>query len=295
MTKFVDYLSMTKKQSEAAFQEYLDERGPALERLREALVADRQDPDALLDGTVESLVPLWRWILAHLTVFDAPGGATDPNSVPREQWPSWTRYEYEVMHALSLESLFLIDGLVSYLGDVVQQHAPEARWEIAHHRIKRYHLNKHPVLVTGTGEDHNYLPGLPRVHAYGSLTGFRESPDDTMAEYARGLIAQLNRGDQPAEDEEMAEDEPLVEVEDLGDDELRGRELEVSLREDIVFEHNRVVGRMLKALKQEEGITSVIREDREVLLVATPTWTTSRLEEWVARYLQDNIRDLRPV
>lgn len=113
-----------------------------------------------------------------------------------------------------------------------------------------------------------------------------------MADYARSLIEQLNRGDGAA-DEEMAEDEPLVEVEDLGDDELRGRELEVSLREDIVFEHNRVVGRMLKALKQEDGVTRVIREDREILLVATPTWSTTRLQDWVARYLQDNVRDLR--
>lgn len=115
-----------------------------------------------------------------------------------------------------------------------------------------------------------------------------------MADYARNLIERLNQGDRP-DDEEMAEDEPLVEVEDLGDDEPRGRELEVSLREDVVFEHNRVVGRMLKALKQEDGITRVIREDREVLLVATPTWSTTQLQEWVARYLQDNIRDLRPV
>lgn len=290
MAQYVNYISMTKKQSEDAFREYLKERGPALERLREALAADGQDPDALLDGSVESLVPLWRWILAHLTVFDAPGGATDPNSVPREQWPSWARHEYEVMHSLSLESLFLLDGLVSYLAGVVQQHAPQARWEIAHHRIKRYHLNKHPVLVSGTGEDHNYLPGLPRVHAYGSLTGVRESPDDTMAEYARRLIERLNQGDQP-DDEEMAEDEPLVEVEDLGDDELRGRELEVSLREDIVHEHSRVVGRMIKALKQEDGISRVIREDREVLLIATPDWSTSRMEQWVADYLEENVRD----
>jgi hypothetical protein len=215
---------MTKAKSEAAFQEYLDERGPALQRLREALAADGQDPDVLLDGSIESLVPLWRWILADLTRADDPG-ATDTSSVPREQRHSWARYGYETVWELSLESLFLLDGLVSYLGDVVQQRAPEARWEIAHHRIKRYHLNKHPVLVSGTGQDHNHLPDLPRVHAYSSITGFRESPDDTMANYTRGLIEQLNRGDQPAWDDEMAEDEPFAEVEDLGHDELRGRNL----------------------------------------------------------------------
>ena len=289
MAQYVDYINMTKAKSEAAFREYLDERGPALERLREALRADGQDPATFLDGSIESLVPLWRWILSHLTRAEDPG-ATAPGSVPREVWPSWAKYMYEEQKTMSLESLQLLDGLVSYLGAIVQERAPQARWEIARHRIKRYHLNNHPVLVSGAGEDHNFLPGLPSVHSHGSLTGFRESPDDTMAEYARRLIERLNRGDQPA-DEEVAEDEPLVEVEDLGDDELRGRELEVSLREDIGHEHNRVVGRMVKDLGKEDGITRVIREDREVLLVATVTWSTDRLQEWVAGYLEDKIRD----
>lgn len=282
------YLDLTKAKSEAAFQEYLDERGPAFARLREALVADGQDPDTLLDGTVESLIRLWRWILSHLTGPEAPG-ATHFASVPREMWPSWVRYTMEGQRALSMESLLLLDGLVSYLGAVVQDHAPSARWTAARHRIKRYHLNNHPVLVSGMGENHNFLPGLLSADAHASLSGVRESPDDT-AKYARGVIEQLNRGDSPA-DEEMAEEEPLVEVEDLGDDELRGRELEVSLREDIAHEHNRVVGRMVKDLGREDGVTRVLREDREVLLVATPTWSTSRLHEWVSNYLEDKIRD----
>lgn len=160
MTKYVNYIDMTKAQSEAGFQEYLDERGPALARLRETVVADGHDPDALLDGSIESLAPLWRWILAHLTRTGDPG-ATDTTSVPREQWPSWARYAYETVGELSLESVFLLDGLVSYLGDVVQQRAPGARWEIAHYRSKRYHLNRHPVLVTGTGEDREAEPRRP--------------------------------------------------------------------------------------------------------------------------------------
>jgi hypothetical protein len=48
---------------------------------------------------------------------------------------------------------------------------------------------------------------------------------------------------------------------------------------------------MIKALKQEDGITRVIREDREVLLVATASWSTTRLQEWVAGYLTENVRD----
>ncbi len=128
-------------------------------RLRERLAADGRDPAVFLDGTPESLVSLWRWLLSRLTGPDAPG-ATDPASVPRGAWPSWERYTTEEERTLSLESLTLLDGLVSYLAAVVQQHAPLARWEVARHPIKRYAYNKHPVLVSGKGEDHNFLPGF---------------------------------------------------------------------------------------------------------------------------------------
>lgn len=66
------------------------------------------------------------------------------------------------------------------------------------------------------------------------------------------------------------EDKTLVEVENLGEDPLRGRELEVSLREDVAHEYSRAVDGMVKKLAKESGIIGVIREDRELLLVATP-------------------------
>ncbi|WP_258802811.1 hypothetical protein [Pseudarthrobacter sp. NS4] len=326
MKRFVHYIDMTKAKSEEAFQEFLGERGPALQRLREALLADGQDPDALLDGSIESFIPLWRWILSRLAGADAPG-ATAPGSVPRDVWPSWERYMYEGETTLSLESLFLLDGLVSYLAAVVQERAPQARWEIARHHAKNYRFRNHPVMVRGTAEGHMFLPRLPVVASVDALRGARESPDDEIADYARALIEQLNRGDSP-EDEPLVEvedlgddeirgrelevslredighehsrvrtgsgireDEPLVEVADLGEDTLRGRELEVSLREDIGHEHSPVVDRMVKALKWEDGISRVIREDREVLLVATASWSIERLQAWVAGYLEENVRD----
>lgn len=71
------------------------------------------------------------------------------------------------------------------------------------------------------------------------------------------------------------------------EDPLGTRELEVSLRGDIAHGYSRVVDRMVKTLVKEEGITGVIREDREVLLVATPTRDINRPEEWVARYPEE--------
>lgn len=108
------------------------------------------------------------------------------------------------------------------------------------------------------------VPGIARGHASGRMP----SADDKQARTAAAVIRGLNGTDE----ETFVEDEPLFEVEDLGKDELRGREIELSLREDIAHEYSRKVDWMAKILAKEDGITGVVREDREVLLVATSSW-----------------------
>lgn len=174
-----NYRDLTEQGAAAAFEEFMAERGPALDRLRDRMAADGVYPSELLDGSVGSLVPLWRWVLTHLTKRDDPG-ATDPAMVPREQWPSWERYTWEEEPVLSLESLLLLDGVVSCLAAVVTDRAPTARWEVAHHKVKRYEFNNHPVLV-GDGGIHNFLPALPLVEARATLLGVRQSPDDRIS------------------------------------------------------------------------------------------------------------------
>ena len=277
-----DYLDMTKSEAAAALQEFLDERGPALSRLQERLAADGQDPAALLDGTPESLVPLWRWLLSRLTKRDAPG-ATDPASVPREAWPSWERHTTEEERTLSLESLRLLDGLVSYLASVVRGRAPLARWEIARHRVKRYAYNNHPVLVSGKGENHNFLPGLPVVYARTTLRGTRESPDDTIASFALGLIEQLNEAvGSVAEAAEAGEPEPLFEVEDVRD-EPGGYDFEIDLGDEIANERSAEVDRLVRELTGEDGVHEVLREDREIILVRAPSWSIGALQMWISQ------------
>ena len=82
-----NYRDLTQLEAAAALQEFLDERGPALALLRERLDEDRQDTDALLDGSLESLVPLWRWLLSRLTRRDAPALPTLPRSPGRHGLP----------------------------------------------------------------------------------------------------------------------------------------------------------------------------------------------------------------
>lgn len=273
-----NYLDLSKAKAAAALQEFLDERGPALERLREQLVADGQDPDALLDGTPESLVPLWRWMLSRFTSLDTPG-ATDPGSVPRQAWPSWERYTFEEEPTLSVESLTLLDGLVSYVAAVVQERAPLARWEVVRHPIKRYAYNNHPVLVSGKGEDHNFLPGVPTVDARAALNGVRESPDDRMADYTLRLIERLN-GPTEVTDAPM-EEEPPFEIEEVRD-EPGGIDFEIGLSDEIAHVYSLKVDGLVRKLARQDGILEALREDRELILVRAPSWSAGDLEAWLA-------------
>lgn len=167
---------------------------------------------------------------------------------------------------------------------MVEQGAPKAHWRVGYNRIKSYMWQNHPVLAN----DNEELPLADLVAglARGQASGRRTSDDDKLTRMAAAVIRRLNGTDE----ETVAEDEPLIEVEDLGEDALRGRELEVSLREDIAHEHSREVDRLTKTLAKEDGITGVVREDREVLLVATTTWATSQLEDWLTRYFEEKLR-----
>jgi hypothetical protein len=272
------YEKMDKQESAAALQEFLEERPRALEHLARHLAKHSEDTVSL-DGTVESLIPLWRWVKSVLTEQTTETAASDASTSP-----SWLRYSIGTEPTLSPESIGIIDGVISYLCRVVEQGAPEAQWRVGHHRIKSYMWQNHPMLVHNTEEVPlaHLLPGLAR----GQASGQRPSDDDKLARIAAAVIERLNGTDE----ETAVEDEPLVEVEDLGDDALRGRELEVSLREDVAHEYSRQVDRLVKTLTKEDGITRVLREDREILLVTTPSWSTAQLQEWVTRYLQDKIR-----
>ena len=103
---------------------------------------------------------------------------------------------------------------MSYLALVVRKRAPLAGWEIARDRHKRYQFNNHPVLVSGTGEIHNFLPDCIWISAGASLRGVRGSSDDAMAVYARELIEQLNEGGRAA----GMVPEPAFEIEDVRDE-----------------------------------------------------------------------------
>ncbi|TDL41388.1 hypothetical protein [Arthrobacter nitrophenolicus] len=200
-----------------------------------------------------------------------------------EESPSWLRHCVGNKPTLSRESLIIVDGLISYVCRVVERGAPEARWHVGHTPTKSWVWENHPVLAVG---DDGWALGELVQRSAQPIGGQIRDDDSGLALRVQAFIDQLHRASRTTDG-----DEPLVEIEDLGEDPLRGRELEVSLREDIANKYSRVVDRMVKNLAKENGITGAVREDREILLIATPTWETERLEEWVTRYLAAKIRD----
>lgn len=272
-----DYWSLSDAEAETALQEFLDERGPALERLHQALQAGGQDPRVLLDESVKSLRPLWAWVKS--AVAEAPEEELEPLLTHA---PSWLRHCTGKKPNITPESVAVVDGLISYVCRVVERAVPEAEWRVGHKPVKDWVWENHPVLAIG---DRTWALGELVQRSTYPIGGRIRSDDNDLALRVKAFIDHMQRAGK-----NISNDEPLVEVEDLGGHPLRGRELEVALREDIAHVLSLVVDRLVKKLRKEQGIMGVIREDREVLLVATDTWEADRLEDWVRRYLEPKVR-----
>ncbi|GAB3525936.1 hypothetical protein [Arthrobacter monumenti] len=280
------YRKMTKRQAATALAEYLAERPLALQRLRDELTADDRDPDTLLDGTPASLTRLWGWVATRImTMEDDPPIPFDPDAPAPARWPSWARYSSDLRLGTPDEVVTLLDGFISYLGDVVTTAAPEAAWQVGYHRIKAYHLQNHPVLTSpaDNNDGHLYLPGMVAVTANRLRRRMDPFSEGEFTDYASRLIAAL-RGE--VEKIPMAEEEPLVEV---GEEE---GVFDVGLHDEIAHEHSRKVDRMVKDLAAQPGVDSAHREDREMVLVTAPGWDTERLERWVLDWLKARLPEL---
>ena len=278
------FRKMTKRQAATALAEYLAERPVALQRLRDELAADDLDPDTLLDGTPESLTPLWRWVATRIMTMEDNPIPFDPDTPAPTWWPTWARYSSALPQSAPDEVVTLLDGFISYLGDIVTAAAPEAVWQVGQHRIKAYVYYHHPVLASPATDNDGqlYLPGMVAVTANRLRHRMDPLREDLFTAYATELIAEL-RGE--VEKVPVVE-EPLVEV---------GEEdgvFDVGLHEEIAHEHSRKVDRMVKDLAVQPGIDSVYREDREVVLVTAPDWDAERLERWVLDWLKARLPEL---
>ena len=129
------YAQLTATQAAAALDEFLEERPAALRHL-ELAVGDAVE----LDRSVESLGPLWVWVKERLRL--GPSGAQ----------PSWSRLGLGEHERLDEGSLRLLDGLISYVIDIVTRTVPQARWEVATNPNPQFLHQNQPMLKAGGWE-----------------------------------------------------------------------------------------------------------------------------------------------
>lgn len=91
--------------------------------LREAV--GRSDPALAgrLDLSADSFVPLWTWMRRHLTR-RPPGSVVDLERMPLWYGDNWTPQWWDD------ESIRLLDGVVTYVGEAVRRAVPGATWRI---------------------------------------------------------------------------------------------------------------------------------------------------------------------
>ncbi|MFF0991496.1 hypothetical protein ACFYE1_16665 [Kocuria sp. CPCC 205315] len=270
------YEWMTITQAAAALEEYLAERDPALQQLRTGWADHGLNPEEKLDGTVGSVVSVWEWITTRVTEL-----GVDPRSLTQDPtrpgWPSWARHGMLVDPHPPAESLALVDGFASYLGQILTTAVPEASWQIGHHRINDFPMLHRPVLA---GAEHQvFLPGLPIYSAYQSAQGRDPMSGVEMVEHVRRTISAL-RGQGP---EAATAEEPYVTVVPEVDC------FDVGLRADIAENHSALVDRMIAELTDRDGVESVHRYGPAALVVNAPSWEELRLQMWLTLWLQRHL------
>lgn len=270
------YEAMTGAQALDALDTFIAERGPALEQLRSTMAAHGLDSDVLLDGTVESVGPLWEWITTRTDELgvDLRPLSDDPT---RLSWPSWARHVLLVDPHPPARTLALVDGFTSYLVQVITTEVPGTQWLVGEHIIADYPMHNYPVLAS----DHHqiFLPGIPFYSAYQSAYGQDPMSGAEMLAHTRRTIAAL-RGEGPVA--EIAE-EPLVTVVAEVDC------FDVGLRTDLTENHPELVERMIAELTEQDGVVSVHRYGPAALVVDAPEWEEIWLKLWLTLWLQRHL------
>ncbi|MEX5303850.1 hypothetical protein [Kocuria sabuli] len=267
---------MIPAQATEVLEEFIAERTPALEQLRSSMAAHGLNPDALLEGTPESVGPVWEWITTRANDLGIDPRPLDKDPT-RPGWPSWTRHVRLVAPHPPAQSLALVDGFTSYLAEVITAAAPDAHWHVGNHRIGCHPMLNYPVPAADSHQI--FLPGLPLYSAYLSAHGRDPMSRTEMLHHTRRTISAL-RGEGPVADRA---EEPLVSVVAEVDC------FDVGLRADLARKHSHLVERMVTELTDRDGVASVHRYGPDVLVIDAPDWDETRLKLWLTLWLHRHL------
>lgn len=174
----VEFVSMSKAEAKEYLEQFLREMPSALERLR-SQSSVTGGPE--LDGSVASLDELWAWALPRFQwregyvppALGQPGARISADQLePADDLPSWFHHPSAAGYArYSVETIWLVDGLARYLGELVVANVPGAGWRVGNARRKGYLFQNQPV-VGGLGGDEQ-----SPLHTCGILVGRALRPE----------------------------------------------------------------------------------------------------------------------
>lgn len=150
----VDFQSMSPVEAQR-FAEAWVATGPE----RVAWLAGQVGGAADLERTADGLGSAWGWHTAH-AAFRSGGEPVDESSLPAWYHVSGVGYE-----RFTDATLWAIDGLALYWGEVAMAEDSSIRWEARKSRVKNDVDRNRPVLVGGTGF-------VNPVHVLGVATGW---------------------------------------------------------------------------------------------------------------------------
>jgi hypothetical protein len=152
----VSFDQLTDKEAREFFDTFIGVMPARLAQLRQLSESTGGPDAAILNLSIDSLVPLWNWAADRVAwragyVPAAPG---DPQPIvdlstiePEQDLPEWFSDYPELWVQFSAPTLWLIDGFGRYLGEVLVTSFPGTRWKLAKSRVKNYVFQNHPVVT----------------------------------------------------------------------------------------------------------------------------------------------------
>ena len=139
---FKDFFGLDEREAEAYFEAHVARAAPRLDEFRSEVAATGGPPAERLDGSPESLVPLWRWFVARPR---AGGGELPPWYEPD---PPGTEGE-----RLPASALRDVDGLALYLALAFRQALGPLGWGIGREPPRKKYVSQHRPVLKADGYD----------------------------------------------------------------------------------------------------------------------------------------------
>jgi hypothetical protein len=246
------------------------------ERLSDFLaeVRRRGGPADRLDASLESLDPLWDWMVAA-----HPRAADGSSFQPRDGGPYpvawWSVHHPQWADALGPYVAWMAGGFAEYFYACVIAARPGSRWVLGRGRDSADF--QHPVLkIAGRGQMPYAVPLICALQWLGSdVSTLRQSPPRRVLELWLGLDAEyearraaLSRPRSDYDVEALDDDMPFTHV--------------ISFDDVVAHRQERRIEALVRALADDPAIQVAVHEDREIVYVEAPGLAVADLRTLVA-------------